>query len=75
MQQPDLGPPEFGNEDPAFLSLLDRAAVNAGQVCMCAHTELDHWSTVSGDTSCMHRPCGCQVFRPDPRAPSPEAAS
>lgn len=59
---PDLDPPELGNEDEVFLSLLDRAA---GRSCLCSHPELDHWETTGGGTSCMHRACGCQRFRPE----------
>ena len=53
-------PPEMGNEDEVWLSLCDRAAVNSGiRICRCSHLEIRH---VGG--MCLHRACGCFVFRP-----------
>jgi hypothetical protein len=55
----DFDPPELGNEDEGFLSLLDRAAANTGSVCLCSHPEWDH---PGGE--CIRALCGCTVFRP-----------
>ena len=58
---PDLDPPELGNEDEEWLALLEFAAAGGGtRACLCSHSAGDHW----GSGECMHRACGCSVFRP-----------
>ena len=56
----DLYPSEMGNEDWAWLALLERAAVSSGtRVCLCSHLEIEHRGG-----ECARPLCGCGKFRP-----------
>lgn len=39
--------------------------LSSPRLCLCGHPESDHWAT-TGDTSCMHRACGCDSYRKRP---------